>query len=537
MNRVHIVLRNHPKWTQTGGASVCGAAFIAQTFKKSLEVSDYFSHIDTEDAFVVALKELNGFFAVVFEGSGKVYAAVDRVRSLPLFYGSVNGHLYLSDDAHWVREQVGDKERGRLAETEFLLAGYVTGADTISPNVKQLQAGEALFAQSSEKGVSLRTERYYRFVHSDDLGDDRRTLFQMLDQTVLSCMHRLLAWADGRTIVIPLSGGYDSRLIAAMLKRLGYQNLKAFSYGRPGNREAQLSQQVADNLGIPWLFVPYSNEAWRRWFYSPEREAYYRMAHGLSSLPHIQDWPAVWELQQQRQLGQDAVFVPGHTGDFVSGGHIPTKLLSAQPSGETALVDSVLRKHYSLWDYSDQQDELERVLHDRIIRLVETNDFDTPVQVANAYEKWEWQERQAKHIVNSVRVYDFWGHDWWLPLWDADVMAYWQQVPLTWRIGKRLYEEYVIATYAEVAKVGAQVACETDKDSVIGRMKDLVRQAPVFPLALRIYDQVKRRGEYDNHPLAWYGIMPEETFQEHYTGRETINSFLAKDILGQMSLE
>ena len=67
---------------------------------------------------------------------------------------------------------------------------------------------------------------------------------------------------------------------------------------------------------------------------------------------------------------------------------------------------------------------------ERITAYAEYDEISNPAELADAFEAWEWQERQAKFIVNSVRVYDFWGHDWWMPLWDAGFMRFWQGVPL-----------------------------------------------------------------------------------------------------------
>lgn len=72
--------------------------------------------------------------------------------------------------------------------------------------------------------------------------------------------------------------------------------------------------------------------------------------------------------------------------------------------------------------------------------------MDTPEDMANAFECWEWQERQAKFIVNSCRVYEFWGYDWRIPLWDSEMMDFWSRVPIELRIGKRLYDVFLRST-------------------------------------------------------------------------------------------
>src|SRR5690606_23739903 len=73
----------------------------------------------------------NGFYSLVCRRADELFASVDRLRSLPLFYCLVSGQLYLSDDAEWIRQHAGDHAMDPVAREEFQLAGYVTGRDTL----------------------------------------------------------------------------------------------------------------------------------------------------------------------------------------------------------------------------------------------------------------------------------------------------------------------------------------------------------------------------------------------------------------------
>ena len=69
---------------------------------------------------------MNGFFSVIIETERHIFAAVDRIRSIPLFYGYINCNFYISDDARYINEKVKDEKMDELSKTEFLLTGYVT---------------------------------------------------------------------------------------------------------------------------------------------------------------------------------------------------------------------------------------------------------------------------------------------------------------------------------------------------------------------------------------------------------------------------
>lgn len=89
-----------------------------------------------------------------------------RVGLIPLFCGVVGDSSYVSDEAEWMRQKVGDREIDEVATQEFPLTRYVVGADTLFGKVKQVQAGEGVHFQAAgdEQRVSL--NRWYRFLSS-----------------------------------------------------------------------------------------------------------------------------------------------------------------------------------------------------------------------------------------------------------------------------------------------------------------------------------------------------------------------------------
>lgn len=125
---------------------VRGGVYTGNEFCRDTELPSLLSRIaplisdDTPDELHKFLSKLNGFFALVVQKGDTVLAAVDRVRSIPLFYGQEKGEIFLSDDAEWIRKNVGDTELDPVARQEFLFTGYVTGKETIFPHVRQLQA-------------------------------------------------------------------------------------------------------------------------------------------------------------------------------------------------------------------------------------------------------------------------------------------------------------------------------------------------------------------------------------------------------------
>mgnify|MGYP004097010027 FL=1 len=107
------------------------------------------------------------------------------------------------------------------------------------------------------------------------------------------------------------------------------------------------------------------------------------------------------------------------------------------------------------------------------------------------------------------------------------MLAFWQRVPLEWRLDKQFYDDYVIG-------LDDQLPAPLPS-SVIGSFAKIARSLGIFDSAKRAYVAM-RKARVDrvyDHSLGWYGIVSRDRFRELYTGDEGIYSFLA---LAQLQL-
>lgn len=498
--RVHV--DRSRGWAGSTEALARGVAFAHGRKLTALELARELQQRSTVEEIDQFVMDLNGFFALIRRLPSGLVAYVDRVRTIPLFFAGNGSLVFVSDDAEWIRVQVGERQCDPIAVKEFRLTGYVTGADTLYPKVKQVLPGHRLWV--GDRATALRQDSYFRFWHDESGTADVNQLYRRLESAIEEAMSRLVRFADGRQLVVPLSGGYDSRLVAIFLKRTGYKNVLTFSYGFPGNWESERSRRVASALGFEWVFVDYTRSRWRTWATSADFKRYLQVAGNWTSLPHIQDWPAVKVLKESGKVLPDAVFVPGHSGDFISSSHVPAQLREASAVSQDEMVRWIIARFYNQVISSRIGRELRRHFAPRIVERLGVPEAMSADVASNLFDLWGWREQQAKFILNAVRVYEYWGYNWWCPLWDLDVVRFWQTVPLKVRTAS-FYRDFVRQQWQHV--VGDTAAPTGDHPQQIAR-----RRAGVFAERLAHTPWVKRLVrvvDYYKNPLGLSGQWPQ----------------------------
>ena len=107
----------------------------------------------------------------------------------------------------------------------------------------------------------------------------------------------MLRQIGNRQIVIPLSAGNDSRLVASILKYLGAKNVKCYSYGTPGNFEAKIAKVIAQKLCYEWKFIPLTHKV-KKFLCIQRLQNYLDYSETYCSVPNIQSLSTIKYLKE-----------------------------------------------------------------------------------------------------------------------------------------------------------------------------------------------------------------------------------------------
>jgi asparagine synthase (glutamine-hydrolysing) len=422
-------------WASEKGLSVKGYAHTQDgRFLKTDGLLHYLSLVlHDEKNLISALKALNGIFSFVYSVGHEVYLYCDKSRFFPLFY-RISTVTTVSDDPISI-VQDGDTV-DTLATEEFRCTGYTTGSDTLVNGIKQVPAGELLII-----GHDLSVKRYRVFsyrVKWAELRPDNDPIGAM-NVAIEKAAERFVQSIGDATPVLPLSGGYDSRLIACILKNHGYINTICFTYGRK-TIEVDISQKVADMLGFKWYFVNYETLIDDR--LSIDNEVfvrYYQYASKLTSMFYLQEYPALLYLMKHNLLPENCMFLPGHSGDLLGGSQF-TKVFSAHISHKH-IIDLMLRKKYFNYPAGRRYQEL---FYSRLKAQLEPDDTYLPYSII---EDWDIREKIAKFIFNSSQVFTFFGYQVRFLFWDNELVEFFRCLPPEYKNLKNLYNRCLQERY------------------------------------------------------------------------------------------
>lgn len=469
---------------QDNDFTLIGKCFLGE---KQLSVGALKHYILTliEDNDLDKLKDLNGFFSIIYKVNNKIYLISDKVRSRPLFY-CLDNSIQVSDNFYTILNSQNFTVNP-TSKDEYLHTGYVTSYDTLVDGIYQVEAAQVVELNEHNKAKRY---NYWHFIPEKRLNDNRTETDWLvsLDKTMISIIDRLVKLADGRQIVIPLSGGYDSRAIALYLKKSGYTNILAFTFGQPHSHEVKMSKKIADSLGIEWHNIIYSRSKWLSIRDSQQFKKYIDFISSGTSVANIQVFPAIKELLESNTIKPDAIICPGHTADFVAGKHFTSADMSSLYSVERLLTHLKQRHFQNSRKKINRCTELK--IHNKVELLAKDlgKDISQRTFLLPVGELWNARERQSKFIVNSNRYYDFFKLDWWMPFWDNEFISLWETVPYSLRLNTYLWETFI----------------NTSMLDYVGKSAPLGRSDPEH----NFFNRILARVNYFTDPNGLYALVP-----------------------------
>jgi len=347
------------------------------------------------------------------------------VRELPFFYSYIDGNLRLSDTSFSsLFSGLGIDEQNCQ---EFLCFGYTTADRTIIKDLYSVQAGRTLIVENKEFWI----EHTFQYNTHEEIDMDQDSLMHKFKEVSESVFNKIIKGLRGETVILPLSAGYDSRFIAAMLKKGGVENVKCYAWGSRYVKDIKISEAIAKKLGYRWEHIDYSTENIRRVFAQPKMHKLLLAASENVSISGVASLPFIDYL---RRKGTSGVVMPGHAGALNGAGHLSIK--TSEFSTAEQMYQQLLLRHL-LCNKSK--------MHHRLYEdtFQEFSDLASNMAPWKAYELWELQERQSKFIVNTNAYYEYLNILWSVPSCDFNFVDFWSSISLKHKRKSAFYKKYL----------------------------------------------------------------------------------------------
>ena len=419
------------KWYSLNNIFVKGSFFDNKNnYYEKENLLNYFDNCFGISDFEDRIKQANGVFSVIIKQDNCLFAATDIIRMFPLFYKQTENSFIITDQI----ESINEAEKiNNFSLNEILFAGFVTGDRTIYNSIKQLQAGELIFYEKQKLSQTF----YHSYLKSKKIVLNNQVL--NIDKKAVSVFEnvfqRLVKSLQNKTAIVPLSGGFDSRLIATMLRKNNYKDVICYTYGAKNAKDLPISEKVAKQLGFKWYYIEYNEKLFANFLYDDIYRKYCKYTTQNITFPFFQEYFAVKYLKENNLVPENAVFIPGHVGDNIGGSNLRATHNNANSSKK--ISNLILEKYYNL-NTTTNNDKV-KILE--ILNEYADKYFDD-YQSYSIIENWNLTEKQSKLTTNTANVYNYFGYEHRLPYWDLELTNFFKNiVPFKSRLYKTFFNQ------------------------------------------------------------------------------------------------
>jgi asparagine synthase (glutamine-hydrolysing) len=403
---------------------------------------------NSDKTLIEFLSCIRGHYSLIIHNDDAMISVVDKVGTIPLFYSEKKKILTVSNSATAIKDNLSLNESNFDSSSilEISMSGYTIGNKTLYHDMKQLTAGECIFSYNN----CFKKQYYHTYSPWKVDIRSRASLKNELTDVLLDIMNKLALSVKGKSVIVPLSAGYDSRLIVSGLKEVGVEDVLCISYGKENSFEVLAAKDIAKKLGYSFKHVDYGSDYIRSYYNSNKYNKFRNFFNRYNSIEFTQDMSAISLMHANSELDSNTIIINGMSGDYISGGHISHKFHNPNilelDKGDLfdVVMEEYVKKQYGLWGgmISNNKNEIIGNMFDFLGSRIP--DFHKVDNIYAIFEFLEFYGRQSKFVVKGQEVYDYHGCGWRLPLWDPVFIDFWQGVSLDNKYAQRLYKEVLV---------------------------------------------------------------------------------------------
>ena len=148
---------------------------------------------------------------------------------------------------------------------------------------------------------------------------------------------------------------------------------------------------------------------------------------------------------------------------------------------------------------------------------------------------WEWKERQSKMVVNGNKAYEFFNVEWEMPLWDKEIMKFFQKMSLKGKINQNFYINFLKKkNFNNVfKKLRSEPEIWVGIYKIIKYIGFFLKFIPIRSIKENFY----KRMRYYSNDRNQYGMLGKEIFLKNYKNNRNTVSLFSKYYLEENNLK
>jgi len=398
------------------------------------------------------LKEVNGFFIVAIYDTSKEKLTIinDRHGLIKLYYYYDENLLCFAPKIKPLLGLASNKILRGESIADFFLFGYLLGDSTFFSQIMQLRPGSILEISN----WNMKLTRYYDYEYAEipeakpreELIDELHTLWQNAVERRIK-MHE--------SIIIPLSGGLDSRaILAAALKCVSKENITTFTFGEKGSFDFEIGRIIAKIAGV--RNIPLLAEKFRL------EEKYRKSFNDVEGMIDATPYFPVDGYRDMKNYG-DVIF-SGTMIDVLLGRHILSNIFSRDLLKKEILSKEdqieINRLIFNRQKLNDEAEVLQLFSQKFLMDIDIMSSFNsTHPQFENIKNKrvpdyfavWDYTHRWNKYIYFAVfRNRDLFRY---VTMLDSDLVDFTLKLSPELRLDENLYIDMLLQRYPELFKM------------------------------------------------------------------------------------
>jgi asparagine synthase (glutamine-hydrolysing) len=439
--------------------------------------------IDPRSRLARWLLHTDGDFLLVLihKADGGIAVINDFFGRLPTYVHLRDGGLILSRDLRLVTQVLGAADFDRMALAQYLLLGFPLGNRSWFAGIKSLEPG--ILVRIAPPDSSFQVTKLHKFNlegeehHNRSSKENARNLAGLFRQ---SCRQR--AGGAGNNVV-SLSGGLDSRAVAAGLRReaIPFTTATFLNSQQTNAADVRIASRVAEALGVEW------QEFHLR---PPQGKDLVQLLDLKSGANNLRmSFILTFFRQLMEKFGPRINYFTGDGGGDALGVSCPYRRIGTPQT----LLDYVIER-YQIWPL------------DQVAALTRLTSQDIKAELADhlaAYPETA-PDRKYKHffcLEVATKMYhegeDRNRHFFWsvTPFYSLEFFRYALNCPDRDKQRYRLYREFLAQLHPSVAGINYadwQAPLSSLKFSLLYQAKDLTRRRPNLIRRLR-----RLLGRYD----------------------------------------